>query len=127
VFEVKVIGKNLMELNHHISKKGCKDVLGVITIKWTNGIKGFKNYNFFCGHFHFIIKKNFWDEIFCNMLLKIPIMFSIHHIFCLNFSWIAKNFFKVYRFNQILHFILKLILISNCMKIWFFKIIFFIN
>jgi hypothetical protein len=28
----------------------------------------------------------FWDVIFCNILLKIHISFSIHHIFCINFS-----------------------------------------
>jgi hypothetical protein len=39
-------------------------------------------------------RKNFWDDIFCNMLLKMHIIFSIHHIFCINFSWITKNIFK---------------------------------
>jgi hypothetical protein len=52
-------------------------------------------------------RKDFCDEIFCNMLLKIHITFSIHHIFCINFSWITKNFLKVYKFYQILHLVLK--------------------
>jgi hypothetical protein len=35
--------------------------------------------------------KEFWDEIFCNMLLEIYIyIFSIHHIFCINFSGITN-------------------------------------
>jgi len=51
-------------------------------------------------------KKGFLDEIFCNMLLKIHIIFSIHHIFNIIFSWITKNLLKMYRFYQI-HFILK--------------------
>jgi hypothetical protein len=50
-------------------------------------------------------RKDFWVEIFCNMLLKIHI-FSINHIFCINFSWISF-FFKMYKFYQILCFILK--------------------
>jgi hypothetical protein len=28
-------------------------------------------------------RKDFWDEIFCNILLNIHIIFSIHHIFLL--------------------------------------------
>ncbi len=49
----------------------------------------------------------FWDEIFCNMLLKIHVSFSIHYIFCINFSWITKNFVKVYKIYQIMDFVLK--------------------
>ncbi len=48
-------------------------------------------------------KKDFPDE----MLLKIHIIFSIHHIFCINFWWITKKFLKVYRFYQIMCFVLK--------------------
>jgi hypothetical protein len=31
-------------------------------------------------------KNDFLDEIFCNMLLKIHIIFSIHHFFLLTFD-----------------------------------------
>jgi hypothetical protein len=52
--------------------------------------------------------KDFVDETFYNMLLKIHILSSIHHTICINFWWITKNFLKVYRFYQILCFILKI-------------------
>ncbi len=52
-------------------------------------------------------RKDFWDEFFCNMLLKIHIMFSMRHIFCINFSWITNNFWKLYKFYQIQCFIFK--------------------
>ncbi len=48
----------------------------------------------FLWSFSFFHKKDFWDEIFYNMLLKIHIIFSIHHIFRISFSWITKIFFK---------------------------------
>jgi hypothetical protein len=57
--------------------------------------------------FSFFHKKDFLDEIFYNMLLKIYIIFSIHHNFLINFWWITKNFSKVYKFYQILHVVLK--------------------
>jgi hypothetical protein len=78
---------------------------------WTQGLQSFL-WSFSLSH-----KNDFWDEIFCNMLLTIHILFSIHHIFCINFSWIFKNFQKVHRFYQILCFILKHYLNSNFMKI----------
>ncbi len=31
-------------------------------------------------------RKDFWDQIFCNMLLEVHIIFSGYHIFCINFS-----------------------------------------
>jgi hypothetical protein len=90
--------------------------LGAITIKWVNNDERLKDYNFLwsLSLYH---KKDFWDEIFCNMLLKIHISFSIRHIFCNNFSWIT-DFFKIY-INSTKFFILfwKIILVSNCMKI----------
>jgi hypothetical protein len=78
--------------------------VGVITIKWTNDDKGLQSFFWSLSHSR---KKVFLDEIFCNMLLKIHIISSIHHIFWINFWWITKNFLKVYKFYQILHFILK--------------------
>jgi hypothetical protein len=64
----------------------------------------------FLWSFSLFHKKNFWDQIFCNVLLKIHIYFLIHHIFCIKFSWITKNLKKVYGFYQILHFILNIYL-----------------
>jgi hypothetical protein len=61
----------------------------------------------FLWSFSLFHRKDFCNEIFCNMLLKIHITFSIRHIFCINFSWITKNFLKVYKFYQILRFIFK--------------------
>ncbi len=52
-------------------------------------------------------RKDFLDEIFYNMLLKIHLIFSIHHNFWINFLWKTKNFQKVYKFYQILHSISK--------------------
>jgi hypothetical protein len=52
-------------------------------------------------------RKSFWDEIVCNMLLKIHIIFSIHNIICINVSWLTKKFLKMYKYYQILRFILK--------------------
>jgi hypothetical protein len=91
--------------------------MGVITIKWTNNDKGLKDYKVFCGHFSLSHRKDFWDEIFCNMLLKIHIIFLIHHIFKINFSWITKFLKKVYRSTKLCVSFWKIILISNCMKI----------
>jgi hypothetical protein len=51
-------------------------------------------------------RKEFLDE-FYNMLLKKHVIFSIHHIFCINFWWITNFSPKVYKFYQILHFVLK--------------------
>jgi hypothetical protein len=62
--------------------------------------------------------KDFLDEIFYNMLPKIHIIFSIHHIFCINFSWITKNFFKCTNFTKFFILFWKIILISNFMKIF---------
>jgi hypothetical protein len=80
---------------------------GLIIIKWRNGDKELKDCSPFCGHFHFLIKNDFWDEIFYNMLLKIHIYFLIHHIFCIKISWITNVFLKMYNFYQIFLFILK--------------------
>jgi hypothetical protein len=44
---------------HNLSKW-----MGVITIKWTNNDKGLKDYNPFCGHFHFLIKRTFGMKSF---------------------------------------------------------------
>jgi signal transduction histidine kinase len=70
--------------SNNISPWGGASIIGegAIIIKWTNNDKGLKDY-------------------------KIHIISSIHHIFCINFWWITKNFLKVYRFYQILHFVLK--------------------
>ncbi len=72
--------------------------------------------------------KRLLDEIFCNMLFRIHIMFSIHHIFCINFSWINFFNFKVYKFYQILCFILKnyfkFKLYENMLIIWWFILLF---
>jgi hypothetical protein len=38
------------------------------------------------------------------------IIFLIHHIVCINFPRITKNFFKVYIFYQNFHFVLKIYL-----------------
>jgi hypothetical protein len=80
--------------------------VGVITIKWTNDDKGFKDYSSFLVILLSHIK-DFVDETFCNILFKIHIISSIHHIFCINFWWISKNFLKMDRFYQILCLILK--------------------
>jgi hypothetical protein len=39
----------------------------------------------FFGSFLFFHKKDILDEIFCNILLQIQIIFSIYHIICINF------------------------------------------
>jgi hypothetical protein len=51
--------------------------------------------------------KEFLNEIFCNLLLKIHIVTPIDHMFCVNHCWIDMNFSKFWKFCQILHFILK--------------------
>jgi hypothetical protein len=63
------------------------DVRGVIIIKWTNNDK-----------------KDFLNEIFDNMLY---IVSSTHHILKINFWWMTKNFWKMYKLYQILYFFLK--------------------
>ncbi len=50
--------------------------------------------------------KEFLNEIFCNLLLKIHIVSPIDHMICVNHCWINMNFSKC-KFYQILHFILK--------------------
>jgi len=70
---------------------------------WWWGIQQLQS---FLWSFSFSHRKDFWDEIFCNMLLKIHFFFNTPP-FCINFSWIIINFFKVYISYQILHFILK--------------------
>jgi hypothetical protein len=73
-------------------------------------------------------KRDFLDETFCNMFLKIHYISSIHYIFCINFLLITKNFLKLYKFYQILHFVLKnylnFKLYENMLIIlWFFSCI----
>jgi hypothetical protein len=54
--------------NINLIKLGNKYVwnwlVGVITIKWANGDEGLKDYNPFCGHFHFLIEKIFGMKSF---------------------------------------------------------------
>jgi len=52
--------------------------------------------------------KEFLNEIFCNLLLKIHIVAPIDHMFCVNHCWIYISFSKCVIFFQILHFILKI-------------------
>jgi hypothetical protein len=53
-------------------------------------------------------RKELLYKIFCNILLKINIyIFQYIIVFVFNFWWITKNFFKVYRFYQIFHFVSK--------------------
>jgi hypothetical protein len=52
--------------------------------------------------------KEFLNEIFCNLLLKMHIVASIDHMFCINHCYLNMNFFKVCKFFQILCFILKI-------------------
>jgi hypothetical protein len=57
-------------------------------------------------HFDFFIEKNFWNICLQHVFFNIcnsPITFMI----CVNIFWINPNCLKVYRFYQILHFILK--------------------
>ncbi len=81
--------------------------------------------------FSFSHNKDFWGEILCNMLQEIHTIFSIHLIFCINFWWITNNFQKIYKFNQIMHFVLKnypnfkmyeIILIILCFVFLFHKL-----
>jgi len=90
---------------------------GAITIKWGNGDEGLKDCNPFSGHFHFYRKKVVWDEFFCDILLKIHMIFSTLHNFCIKFSWITKNFEKCTNLTKFCVSFWKIILISNCMKI----------
>jgi hypothetical protein len=78
----------------------------VITIRWTNNDKKLKDSSPFCGHFHFFIERIRWN-LLQYVKLKIHMIFSIHHIFCINYWWITKKFLKVYKFYQILCFVLK--------------------
>jgi hypothetical protein len=36
--------------------------------------------------------KEFLNEIFCNLLLKIHVVVPIDHMFCVNHCWINMNF-----------------------------------
>jgi hypothetical protein len=79
----------------------------------------------FCGHFHFFIERIKWN-LLQYVKLKIHMIFSIYHIFCINFWWINKNFLKVYNFLPNFMFQLKHYLNSNCIKIWkLFYVLFF--
>ncbi len=59
-----------------------------------------------CGHFDFFIKRNFWKIFLQHVPLNIynP---PINYMICVNFFLINVKFLKVYKFSQILHFILK--------------------
>ncbi len=57
--------------------------------------------------FSFFHMKEFLDEIFCNLLLKIHIVAPIFHMFCVNHCWINMKISKRVIFFHILHFILK--------------------
>jgi hypothetical protein len=52
--------------------------------------------------------KEFWNEIFCNLLLKTHIVASIDHVFCVNHCRLNMNFSNCVNFFQILCFILKI-------------------
>ncbi len=74
--------------SNSISPWGGASIIGegVIIIKWTNNDKGLKDYNPFFWSFSLSYRKDFLDEIFCNLLLKIHIISSIHHNFVLTFD-----------------------------------------
>jgi hypothetical protein len=78
--------------------------------------------------FWFFHKKNF-GKFVCNMFFKIFIIPPINYTICVNSFWINMNLKKLYRFSQILHFILKsdhnfksckktLITLSFFFKLW---------
>jgi len=56
-------------------------------------IKKLKDSNIFSDHFHFFIKRTRWNPL-QYIKLKIHMIFSIHHIFCINFWWITNFFCK---------------------------------
>jgi hypothetical protein len=83
--------------------------MGAITIKWNNCDKGLKDCNPFFGHFHFFIE-SLIEKIFAWNLLQHVIKNTynlFHTLFLINFWWITKNFLKMYKFYQIMCFVLK--------------------
>jgi len=83
-------------------------------------------------HFRVVIftfsYKGFLGWNLLQRIIKNTSQFSIHHIFCINFSWITKNFFKMYKFYQMMRFVLKIYrnfkLYENMLVIWWFILLF---
>jgi hypothetical protein len=58
-------------------------IMGASTNKGPNAITLQKDYDSFLFFFSFFRMKEFLNEFFCNLLLKIHIVVSIYHIFVL--------------------------------------------
>jgi hypothetical protein len=67
--------------------------------------------------FSFFLIKDFLNEFFCNLLLKIHIVVPIYHMFCVNHCWININFFKCVNFIRFCVSFWKFIIILNHTKI----------
>jgi hypothetical protein len=70
---------------------GCKYVDRSQQDYFTKGLWGF---------FSFFHMKEFLNEIFCDLLLKIHIVALIDHMFCVNHCWINVNFSKCVNFAR---------------------------
>jgi hypothetical protein len=66
------------------------------------------DYEFFFNLFSFFYKKEFFNEIFCNLLRKIHVVVPIDHMFCVKLLLNKYEILKVCKFCQILRFIMKI-------------------
>jgi hypothetical protein len=88
--------------------------LGANTHKGANVITSQKDYESFLIFFDM---KEFLNEVFCNLLLKIHINALIDHLFCVNHWWINMNFSKCVNFAKFYVSSWKFNIILNCTKI----------